>query len=271
LFRPPPELDGVQRFTGTDPVMSGLGYEGEWSSQDIELIPAPQCGLTEEAPPGTEVYSALYNGLITLWYQPGSGIGANDIWDAVSAVEDHNLLVAPNTAITTPVAAASWSRLAEYDNTDDLAEYVETYLKHSSPGKETCLGAYAEVNSTLATLGYEDDWANIEPDAEPVCGHLDSTITGAQAHSALYNGAVILWYQAGDQNIVDSLDEITSSYESQVLIAPSDAIDTPVLATAWDRVMAFEKTDRVAEFVDAFRDRGPGDAQCPTNFAEQGS
>ncbi len=272
LFRPPPELEGVVKFTGPDVLMSRLGYEGDWNSIGADLIPDPQCGITDQELPDIEAYAAIYNGFVTLWYQPGGEIGASEIWDAVSSIYDHNLVVAPNTAITTPVAAASWRRLGEYQNTDDLAAFVETYLQHKSPGTDRCLGEFAEVDSVLATLGYEGDWASIDPAAlpDPACGRLDAPISGAEAYSALYNGAVVLWHRSDDESTAGHLVEAASSYDSQVLVVPDDTMAGPILAAAWDRLMVLETTDRIAAFIDAFRGRGPGNAECPTNFTGQG-
>ncbi len=271
LFRPPPELDGVASFASPNALMSELGYQGEWTERDPDLLPAPQCGRTDEALPGIEAYSSMYNGLITLWYQPDGEVNDEEIWAALSEIDNYNqqVLVAPNTAIEAPVVAASWNRLAEYENTENLADYVQTYLRHRGPGREACLAEFAEAGSILVTYGYAGDWASTDPDTmpEPMCGQSDATITGAEIYSALYNGAVILWHASDDQNTIDKLIEIASTFESQVLVVPNDNLQVPVLAVAWNRAMAFENTDRVADFIGAYQHRGPGDAECPAGFA----
>ena len=219
------------------------------------------------------MYAAIYNGLITLWYQPDGEVGSAEIWEAMSAVDEANLrvVVAPNAAIETPVVAASWNHLAEYENTDRIADYVTTYLQHGGPRGDRCLAEFAEAGSLLTTLEYEGDWTDIDPGTapEPVCGQVDAAITGAQAHSTLYNGAVILWHRSDDESTATKLTEIASAYESQVLVVPNDTIEEPVLAAAWDRSMTFENTDRVADFIGAYRGRGPGNAACPNKLPQQ--
>ena len=273
LFRPPPELDEAIQITSPNALMSRLGYDNEWTDLQADDLPQPECGRAAAELSGIETYSAIYNGLITLWYRPTGRIGEAEIWDAVSEIDNHNLnvIVAPNSAIETPVAAASWNRLAEYEDTSRIADYVTTYLKHGSPGPDTCLGEYADAGSLLNSAGYDDDWTDVDPETipEPVCGQIGTAVTGAQAHSALFNGAVILWHGSDDESTATKLAEIASGFDTQVLIAPNDAIDAPVVAAAWDRSMTFEKTDRVAVFVDAYQGRGPGEAACPTGFSAQ--
>ena len=111
LFRPPPELDEAIQITSPNALMSRLGYDNEWTDLQADDLPQPECGRAAAELSGIETYSAIYNGLITLWYRPTGRIGEAEIWDAVSEIDNHNLnvIVAPNSAIETPVAAASWT------------------------------------------------------------------------------------------------------------------------------------------------------------------
>lgn len=82
---------------------------------------------------------------------------------------------------------------------------------------------------------------------------------------ALEHGVVVLWYDAAVPELADRLDEIASRWDSHVIVAASPDIDSPVVATAWNRRFAFEADDpRIAEFVEIYRQRGPEKIDCPT-------
>jgi hypothetical protein len=92
------------------------------------------------------------------------------------------------------------------------------------------------------------DQANV-----PTDGHL--------VHS-MEHGFVVVWYQpAGVQgNVLDGLRDLAGRHK-WVLVVPRPAMSTPVAATAWHRRLlcpdAAAAEGPVANFVNAFRDKGP--------------
>lgn len=97
----------------------------------------------------------------------------------------------------------------------------------------------------------------------PNCGVYTSQVPLDLAVHALEHGTVILWYQPQSPELAEQLIDLTSEWDSHVIISPNPGIDAPVVATAWNRRMTFDEvTPTVNEFVDVYRNRGPEAVLC---------
>jgi len=102
---------------------------------------------------------------------------------------------------------------------------------------------------------------------DPACGVFNEQITSEEAATAIYYGAVVLWYRpdlpAAD---LEALLATAGEYDSHVVVSPQEGLTEPIIATAWNRLMRYESTEGVAEFLDIYRKRAAGDGDCPTGF-----
>lgn len=97
----------------------------------------------------------------------------------------------------------------------------------------------------------------------PVCGVFTEQVAAEDAVAALNAGAVVLWHRPDAQQAVADLEAIAALYESHVLVSPNDGIDSPVVATAWNRRMEYSEGAPATEFVETYRDPGMGDCPIP--------
>jgi len=123
------------------------------------------------------------------------------------------------------------------------------------------------VGQIMADLGYPLTEAPA-PDAlpTPACRVFTEAITPAeQVYADLYFGAVILWHRPGDQTTAAALATLAADYESHVVVAPNEVVTDGVLATGWERRLAYPDADDAGlkKFVDTYRQRGAAKADCP--------
>ena len=97
------------------------------------------------------------------------------------------------------------------------------------------------------------------------CGIFEEEITAEEAATAIFYGAVVLWYQP-DLPAADlaELVAIAGGYPSHVVVSPQDGLESPIVATSWKRLMNYDSAEDVGEFLDIYRRRGPEDGACPT-------
>lgn len=100
----------------------------------------------------------------------------------------------------------------------------------------------------------------------PVCGVFTEQVAAEDAVAALRVGAVVLWHRPDAAEAAAELAEIAQGYDSHVLVSPNDGIDTPVVATAWNRRLAYDQGASAADFVETYRLSGPEDGDCPVTF-----
>lgn len=77
---------------------------------------------------------------------------------------------------------------------------------------------------------------------------------------ALEHGDVVLWYRPGlDQEALDALTAVAERYTNDVLVVPRRSLEQTVAATAWGKRLLCGELEpgRIAEFVRAYRDKGP--------------
>ncbi|MCB2223475.1 MAG: DUF3105 domain-containing protein [Actinobacteria bacterium] len=118
-------------------------------------------------------------------------------------------------------------------------------------------GQTVEYGTSTPTSGeYRED--------AQACGVFDEEITTEAAATAVYYGAVVLWYSpdlpAADR---EALIAAASAYDSHVVVSPQEGLEAPIVATAWRRLMAYDTAAGVDEFIDTYRMRSPGDGDCP--------
>lgn len=116
---------------------------------------------------------------------------------------------------------------------------------------------------TGATYGDFTPTSGAHSAAAPSCGVYSEPLPLDGAVHALEHGVVVLWYQAGLPELGADLVSATSGWDSHVIIAPSDSISAPIVATAWNRRKHFSAADDgLEEFVATYRKRGPESVPC---------
>lgn len=98
----------------------------------------------------------------------------------------------------------------------------------------------------------------------PACGVFEEEITDKEAATAVYHGAVVVWHRPDlDVAEYEALVAAAGEYDADVIVAPQDALEDPIVATAWNRLMRYSSAEGVPEFMDVYRNRAPGDEDCP--------
>ena len=97
----------------------------------------------------------------------------------------------------------------------------------------------------------------------PQCGIYTTPLLPSLAVHGLEHGAVVLWYDAARPDLAAGLAEIANNWDSHVIVSPSARLDSPIVATAWQRSKAYQDVvPEVDEFVATYRQRGPEDVAC---------
>lgn len=128
-----------------------------------------------------------------------------------------------------------------------------------------------EIEAVELSAGSTFDYGTPTPTSgpylpgEPTCGTFAEEISVEQAATAVYHGAVVIWYRPDvGLDVVAELAAAAGEYDSEVVVSPNASIGQPIVATAWNRLLSFESVDEgVSEFLDTYRDRAPGDGDCP--------
>ena len=97
----------------------------------------------------------------------------------------------------------------------------------------------------------------------PSCGLYSSQLEAPLAVHALEHGAVVIWYDAERPELGTELSELVDGYPSHVIVSPNNRLETPVIATAWNRLKSFSGAEPgVRDFIDTYRFRGPESEPC---------
>ena len=101
--------------------------------------------------------------------------------------------------------------------------------------------------------------------AAPRCGVTPEPLAPDLAVHALEHGAVVVWYRPDvDVALRSTATDVLAEWDSHWILSPNPAIDDPFVATAWNRLMAFDQPDALmAEFVETYRERAPERVDCP--------
>ena len=78
-------------------------------------------------------------------------------------------------------------------------------------------------------------------------------------HNLEHGGVWISYKDPRDAALVEKLEAIASRYPSKVLVTPRPKNDSPIAVAAWQRLRKLDAYDeqRIVEFVNVFRNRGP--------------
>ena len=146
---------------------------------------------------------------------------------------------------------------------------VALFLFRADPEVEG-VEAPAEIRAVFLEPGETFDYGTSTPtsgeflEGDPACGVFDEQIASEEAATAIYYGAVVLWYQPDlPSTELEALLAAAGEYDSHVVVSPQEGLDDPIIATAWNRLMRYESAEGVAEFLDIYRKRAAGDGDCP--------
>ena len=97
----------------------------------------------------------------------------------------------------------------------------------------------------------------------PRCGVLSQQLAPELAVHALEHGSVVIWYQP-DLDDVGALRIIVNRFDDRVILSANGQLDQPIVATAWNRLKAYQTSDpEIEEFIETYRGRGPENVRCP--------
>ncbi|SEF18907.1 DUF3105 domain-containing protein [Jiangella alba] len=98
----------------------------------------------------------------------------------------------------------------------------------------------------------------------PACGVAAAPLEPGLAVHALEHGAVVLWYDPAGDDVAGRLAGVLGDWDSHWIVSPNSELSEPIVATAWNRRMAFGDAADPAlrEFVDTYRERGPERVGC---------
>lgn len=101
--------------------------------------------------------------------------------------------------------------------------------------------------------------------AAPRCGVYTQQLPLGLAVHALEHGVVVIWYQpllAAEE--VSGLLAIVNGFDDRVILSPNNEMIEPVVATAWNRLKAYDGADsEIEQFIETYRNRGLEDVRCP--------
>lgn len=98
----------------------------------------------------------------------------------------------------------------------------------------------------------------------PRCGFASQVLPLDLAVHSLEHGTVLVWHRPDvDDDALDGALEILQEWDSHWILSPNPGIDEPFVATAWNRLKAFDEPgEGMREFVDTYRNRGPERVDC---------
>ena len=146
-------------------------------------------------------------------------------------------------------------------------------MRSSRSGRNTSPGVSSPTNEgrTHVASGQSVAYATATPTSgphsagAPRCGVLSQQLPPELAVHALEHGSVVIWYQPGlDGDDVGALRVIVNRFDDRVILSPNGQLDQPIVATAWNRLKAYETSDpEIEEFIETYRGRGPENVRCP--------
>lgn len=99
----------------------------------------------------------------------------------------------------------------------------------------------------------------------PSCGVVGQSLPLDLAVHALEHGAVVVWHRPDlDDEALGQAIDLLAEWDSHWILSPNPGIEEPFVATAWNRLKAYDEPDEgLREFVDTYRRRGPERVDCP--------
>lgn len=138
LFRPGPELAGVERFAIADRShVTGATYDTPTPVAGPHDPRAPACGTYRGGLDPALAVHALEHGVVVLWYDASRPELADALEEATASFDSH-VIIAANDAVTADVVATAWNRRKTYDADDpEITEFVRTYRRRG-PERVPC-------------------------------------------------------------------------------------------------------------------------------------
>jgi len=96
------------------------------------------------------------------------------------------------------------------------------------------------------------------------CGVFNTQVPAEFAVHSLEHGTVVIWYRPdlADETVA-GLSEVVNQFDERVILSPNAQLDDPIVATAWNRLKAYDTVDpEIAEFIETYRNRGPESLSC---------
>jgi hypothetical protein len=100
--------------------------------------------------------------------------------------------------------------------------------------------------------------------SSPRCGIYSQQMPAEFAVHSLEHGAAVIWYQPSlGTEEVSGLEAIVNRFDDRVILSPNAELIQPVVATAWNRLKAYDGADpELEQFITTYRNRGPESFQC---------
>ncbi|MEN8040077.1 MAG: DUF3105 domain-containing protein [Actinomycetota bacterium] len=96
------------------------------------------------------------------------------------------------------------------------------------------------------------------------CGVFAQQVPAEFAVHSLEHGSVVIWYQptlAAEE--ISGLEAIVNQFNDRVILSPNAQLSQPVVATAWNRLKAYDGADaELEQFIETYRNRGPESFSC---------
>ncbi|KAA3641456.1 MAG: DUF3105 domain-containing protein [Armatimonadetes bacterium] len=98
----------------------------------------------------------------------------------------------------------------------------------------------------------------------PRCGVYDQQMPAEFAVHALEHGVVVIWYQPSmTTEEISDLEGLVNRFDDRVVLSPNAQLSQPVVATAWNRLKAYDSIDpEIEQFIETYRNRGPEIFRC---------
>jgi hypothetical protein len=96
------------------------------------------------------------------------------------------------------------------------------------------------------------------------CGAFTQQVPAEFAVHSLEHGSVVIWYQpALATEEISALEGVVNRFNDRVILSPNAQLGQPVVATAWNRLKAYDGADpELEQFIETYRNRGPESFSC---------
>lgn len=100
--------------------------------------------------------------------------------------------------------------------------------------------------------------------SSPRCGVFAQQMPAEFAVHSLEHGAVVIWYRPSlATEEISGLEAVVNRFDDRVILSPNAELGQPVVATAWNRLKAYEGADpEIEQFIKTYRNRGPESVRC---------
>jgi hypothetical protein len=140
---------------------------------------------------------------------------------------------------------------ATLDELPGVSEQSYEGRDHAASGQAV---AYATATPTSGTHAA----------SSPRCGIYSQQMPAEFAVHSLEHGAVVIWYQPSlATEEISGLEAVVNRFDDRVILSPNAELIRPVVATAWNRLKAYDGADpELEQFITTYRNRGPESFGC---------